>query len=48
MVDPLINAVEVWLAIYNTLPPPIFLLINFSLGLFVLVVMFNIFRHIRG
>lgn len=48
MVDPLINAVEVWLAIYNTLPPPIFLLINFSLGLFVFVTVFTIFKNIRG
>lgn len=48
LVDPLQPAIEVWLAIWNTLPLAIRNLANLTLGIFVVLVIFKIFSHIRG
>lgn len=48
MVNPLSDALEVWLAIFNNLPNPILALISLSLGLFIFLVLFRIVYHIRS
>lgn len=48
MIEPLLPAIEVWLAWYSNMPIAITNLINLTLGLFVFVVMWNIIYHIRG
>lgn len=48
LVDPLLPAVEVWLAIWNNLPLSVRLLANLTLGLFSIVVVFKTFYNMRG
>ena len=48
MIEPLISAIEVWLAIWNCLPSSIQALANLTLGLFIFTVFFNIFYRLRG
>lgn len=48
MVEPLISAIEVWLAIWNNLPFSVQALANLTLGLFIFVVFYKLFIHIRG
>lgn len=48
MLDPIMSAVEVWLAIYNNLPRPIVGLMNLSLLLLFIYVVFKAVYTIRG
>lgn len=48
MTNPLIPAIEVWLAIYENLPEPVKLLFTISLTLFGVLVFFNIIFKIRS
>ena len=48
VVNPFLPAVEVWLAIWNNLPPAVLYLASFSLGLLIFLTVFHIIMHIRG
>ena len=48
LVDPIQPAIEVWLVLWNNLPLAVRNLANLTLGLFVVVVMFKTFYHLRG
>lgn len=48
MVNPLIPAIEVWLAFWNNLPDAVRSLAYFALGLFVVLSCFRLLLNIRG
>lgn len=48
MTNPLVPAIEVWLAIYGNLPEPIKLMFTVSLTLFLIFVVFNVIYKIRS
>lgn len=48
LVDPIQPAIEVWLVLWDNLPLAVRNLANLTLGLFVVVVMFKTFFHLRG
>lgn len=48
LVDPIQPAIEVWLVLWENLPLAVRNLTNLTLGLFVVVVMFKTFYHLRG
>lgn len=48
LVDPLQPAIETWIVIWENLPLAVRNLANLTLGLFVLVVCFKLFYHLRG
>lgn len=48
MLDPILNAVEVWLSFYNWLPIPIRALMELSLFGFSISVIYNLINRIRS
>ena len=48
MIEPLISAIEVWLAIWDSLPDSIVALANLCFGLFLIAFYFRLFVDLRG